>query len=41
MFQTRYGHYEYPIMPFCVTNVSGVFIEYMNKISNPIWYNSS
>jgi len=34
-FRTRYGHYEYSVMPFGVTNVSGVFMEYMNKIFHP------
>jgi len=31
-FRTRYGHYEYTVMPFGVTNAPGVFTEYMNKI---------
>jgi len=31
-FRTRYGHYEYLVMPFGVTNVPGVFMEYMNRI---------
>ncbi|GAU44597.1 hypothetical protein TSUD_187870 [Trifolium subterraneum] len=31
-FRTRYGHYEYTVMPFGVTNAPGVFIEYMNRI---------
>ena len=31
-FRMRYGHYEYSVMPFGVTNVSGVFMEYMNRI---------
>ena len=26
-FRTRYGHYEYSVMPFGVTNASGVFME--------------
>ena len=28
--RTRYGHYEYSVMPFGVTNALGVFMEYMN-----------
>ncbi|GAU16878.1 hypothetical protein TSUD_368270 [Trifolium subterraneum] len=28
----RYGHYEYKVMPFGVTNAPGVFMEYMNRI---------
>ena len=31
-FRTRYRHYEYLVMPFDVTDASGVFIEYMNRI---------
>jgi hypothetical protein len=31
-FRTRYGHYEYNVMPFGVTNAPGVFMEYMNRI---------
>ena len=31
-FRTRYGHYKYSMMPFGVTNVPGVFMEYMNRI---------
>ena len=34
-FRTRYGHCEYSVMPFGVTNASGVFIEYMNRIFHP------
>lgn len=30
-FRTRYGHYEYSVMPFGVSNAPGVFMEYMNK----------
>jgi len=31
-FRTRYGHYEYTVMPFGVTNAPGVFMEYINRI---------
>jgi hypothetical protein len=31
-FRTRYGHYEYSVMSFGVTNAPGVFMEYMNRI---------
>ena len=34
-FRTRYGHYEYSAMPFSVTNASGVFTEYLNRIFHP------
>lgn len=31
-FWMRYGHYEYYVMPFGVTNAPGVFMQYMNMI---------
>ena len=34
-FRTRYGHYEYSVMPFVVSNAPGVFMEYMNRIFHP------
>jgi len=34
-FRTRYGHYEYLVMPFGVTNAPGVFMNYMNKVFHP------
>lgn len=34
-FRTRFGHYEYLVMSFGVSNVSGVFMECMNKIFLP------
>lgn len=34
-FRTRYGHYEYTVMPFGVTNAPGVFMKYMNRIFHP------
>lgn len=34
-FRTRYGHYEYLVMPFGVTNAPGVFMEHMNRIFHP------
>src|ERR1051325_10411682 len=34
-FRTRYGYYEYSVMPFGVTNAPGVFMEYMNRIFHP------
>ena len=36
-FRTRYGHYEYLVMPFGVTNAPGVFMECMNHIFILIW----
>jgi len=31
-FRTRYGHYEFLVMPFGVTNAPTVFMDYMNRI---------
>nr|KYP43225.1 Transposon Ty3-G Gag-Pol polyprotein [Cajanus cajan] len=31
-FRTRYGHYEYVVMSFGVTNAPAVFMDYMNRI---------
>nr|KYP59129.1 Transposon Ty3-I Gag-Pol polyprotein [Cajanus cajan] len=31
-FRTRYGHYEYVVMLFGVTNALAVFMDYMNRI---------
>lgn len=33
-FKTRYGHYEYTLILFGVSNALGVFMEYMNIIFN-------
>ena len=34
-FRTRYGHYEYQVMPFGVTNAPAIFMDYMNRIFRP------
>lgn len=34
-FRTRYGHYEYSVIPFEVSNSLGVFMEYMNINFHP------
>jgi len=34
-FRTRYGHYEYFVMPFGISNAPGVLMEYMNRIFHP------
>ena len=34
-FRTRYGHYEYVVVPFGVTNAPTVFMDYMNRIFRP------
>jgi len=31
-FRSKYGHYEYVVMPFGVTNAPASFMDYMNKI---------
>jgi len=31
-FRSRYGHYEYVVMPFGVTNTPAIFMDYMNRI---------
>ncbi|GKB85313.1 putative reverse transcriptase domain-containing protein [Tanacetum coccineum] len=32
-FRTRYGHYEFQVMPFSLTNVPAVFMDLMNRVS--------
>ena len=34
-FRTRYGHYEYTVMSFGLTNAPTVFMDYMNRIFRP------
>ncbi|XP_073222503.1 uncharacterized protein [Cicer arietinum] len=34
-FRTRYGHFEYLVMPFGVTNAPAIFMDYMNRIFHP------
>jgi len=34
-FRSRYGHYEYVVMPFGMTNTPAVFMDYMNRIFRP------
>nr|GEU30802.1 hypothetical protein [Tanacetum cinerariifolium] len=34
-FRTRYGHYEFQVMPFCLTNASAVFMDLMNRVCKP------
>ena len=31
-FRSCYGHYEYVVMPFGVTNAPAIFMDYMNRI---------
>lgn len=39
-FCTRYGHYEFLVMPFELTNAPAVFIDLMNWVFRPLldWY---
>jgi len=34
-FRSRYGHYEYVVLPFGVTNDLTMFMDYMNRIFRP------
>ncbi|GJS23298.1 putative reverse transcriptase domain-containing protein [Tanacetum coccineum] len=34
-FRTRYGHFEFTIMPFGLTNVPAVFMDLMNRVCRP------
>ena len=34
-FRSRYGQYEYVVMPFGVTNAPAIFMDYMNRIFRP------
>lgn len=34
-FRSRYGHYEYVVMPFGVTNAPALFMDFMNRIFRP------
>lgn len=35
IFRTRYGHYEFGVMPFDLTNAPAVFMDLMNIIFRP------
>nr|GEY08228.1 putative reverse transcriptase domain-containing protein [Tanacetum cinerariifolium] len=34
-FRTRYGHYEFQVMPFRLTNAPAVFMDFMNRVCKP------
>ena len=34
-FRTRYGHYEFLVMPFRLTNAPTTFMDLMNKVFRP------
>ena len=31
-FRTRYGHFEFVVMPFCLTNAPAAFMRLMNEV---------
>jgi len=35
VFRSRYGHYEFLVMSFGVTNAPTIFMDYMNQIFRP------
>ncbi|GJW89367.1 putative reverse transcriptase domain-containing protein [Tanacetum coccineum] len=34
-FRTRYGHFEFTVMPFGMTNAPAIFIDLMNRVCKP------
>ena len=34
-FRTRYGHYEFLVMPFRLTNAPATFMDLMNRVFHP------
>ena len=34
-FKTRYGPFEFTVIPFGLTNASAVFMDFMNKVFQP------
>lgn len=34
-FRTRYGYYEFVMMPFGLTNTPAIFMDYMNRFFRP------
>ena len=36
VFRTRYGHYEFVVMPFVLTNAPSVFMHLMNRVCRPM-----
>ena len=34
-FRTRYGHYEFLVLPFVLTNAPAAFMDLMNRVFKP------
>ena len=34
-FRTRYGHYEFLVMPFGFTNAPAAFMDFLNRVFSP------
>ena len=34
-FRTRYGHYEFLVMSFALTNAPAIFMDLMNRVFRP------
>ncbi|GKB84158.1 putative reverse transcriptase domain-containing protein [Tanacetum coccineum] len=34
-FRTRYGHYEFQVIPFSLTNAPAIFMDLMNRVCKP------
>jgi hypothetical protein len=35
-FQTHHGHFEYRVMPFCLTEAPATFQDFMNQLLAPL-----
>jgi hypothetical protein len=35
VFRTRYGHYEFLVLPFALTNTPSLFMDLMNRVFQP------
>ena len=39
-FRTRYGHYEFVVMPFMLTNAPATFMDLKNQVCRPMFNRS-